>query len=119
MVGKYGKNATDELKIKKVSQPAWWRRPAVLCCPLTLTLTTITTTITITITITIRYDTHASRPDAPCPVQTLCCAVRTTATLPMATLRVLCLLPWAHGPGAPHGASPSPSPSSDPNPNPG
>jgi len=30
MVGKYGKNATDELKIKKVSQPAWWRRPAVL-----------------------------------------------------------------------------------------
>ena len=70
MVGKYGKNATDELKIKKVSQPAWWRRPAVLCCPLTLTLTTITTTITITI----RHARFPSRCTMSRADAVLCCA---------------------------------------------
>jgi hypothetical protein len=70
MVGKYGKNATDELKIKKVSQPTWWRRPAVLCCPLTLTLTTITTTITITM----RYARFPSRCAMSRADAVLCCA---------------------------------------------
>ena len=70
MVGKYGKNATDELKIKKVSQPAWWRRPAVLCCPLTLTLTTITTTTTISM----RYARFPSRCAMSRADAVLCCA---------------------------------------------
>ena len=54
MVGKYGKNATDELKVKKVSLP---RGGAALCCAAPSPYA---------------RHTHASRPDAPRAGAVLC-----------------------------------------------